>query len=441
MSRVIDLFYVFFQGIVIFQALIFAVIYMLTLKKDVLFYSLFLCSIAAYFFINAPYTFFGIPEEDVWHSRWYGYLNTPVIIVANILYFLFHQAFFADLTNNRLVKKMFRFVLILMPLLLLLFTFLNSSNFSSQVIYYIAKIVTVLPAGIVAYIIIKEKLPFYKWIAAGLICVVVGTSLTAWMDYLYSENIGTSIFSTTYPFFFVKLGLLGEIIFYLVARIKKWNYQEKQLAVEKLQSQLAIEKLRNRISGELHDDIGSTLSGIAMYGHMAGVSIRNEQYEKANASVEIMRHSANEAVHKLGDLVWSINPNKDSFKDLIEKAKNYGYGICAAKNISFEHSVDEISLTTEITMDTRQHLYLLIKEAINNAVKYSGAGKINFTVSTVNDGLEIMVKDNGAGFDAGTITEGNGMTNIKSRAAAINGKLEITSHPGNGTIIKLFVKL
>ena len=82
-SRAIEIFYLFFQGILLFQALAFLVIYFINYKKDILYYSFFLIAMGAYFFINAPFTFFGIPEEVVWDSQWYDYMNTPVIILAN----------------------------------------------------------------------------------------------------------------------------------------------------------------------------------------------------------------------------------------------------------------------------------------------------------------------------------------------------------------------
>ena len=104
-SRAIEVFYLLFQGVLVFQVLVFAVLYFITRRKDLLYYSLFLFFAAAYFFINAPYTFFGVPEEVVWNSSWYDYFNTPTIIIENLFYLLFLKVFFADITKDRTVTS------------------------------------------------------------------------------------------------------------------------------------------------------------------------------------------------------------------------------------------------------------------------------------------------------------------------------------------------
>ena len=114
-NRALEVFYLFFQGILTFQVLIFAVLYFVTRRKDLLYYSLFLFFGATYFFINAPYTFFGIPEDIVWNSAWYDYINTPVIIVENLFYLLFLKSFFADITRDKTVNRILHFVLWLIP--------------------------------------------------------------------------------------------------------------------------------------------------------------------------------------------------------------------------------------------------------------------------------------------------------------------------------------
>ena len=93
-NRTIEIFYLLFQGALVFQVLFFGVLYFITGKKDILYYSLFLFFAAVYFFVNAPYTFFGIPEETIWASAWYDHVNTPLIIVENLFYLLFLKAFF-----------------------------------------------------------------------------------------------------------------------------------------------------------------------------------------------------------------------------------------------------------------------------------------------------------------------------------------------------------
>ena len=440
-SRAIEIFYLFFQGVLLFQALAFLVIYFINYKKDILYYSFFLIAMGAYFFINAPFTFFGIPEEVVWDSQWYDYVNTPVIILANFFYILFHKAFFSDLTKNRGVVRVFRFVLRFILLLLLLFIVLTILKRDRQFIYYAVKIIAVFPAMIVTYIILKEKLPFARLIALGLACVIIGAIITARMDYLFSEGTGTSIFSKAYPFFFIRVGILGEMIFYLMARLKKWNFQEKQNAVEKLQSQFAVEKLRNKISGELHDDLGSTLSGISMYSYMINDLLQSGKYEEAKQSADIIQKSAGEMVHNLNELVWTINPEQDTLQKLIERLEEFATNMAALKNMKLQISIPDSLKEIILPVESRRNIYLFCKEAINNAVKYSGGSLLELKIKEANGRLEFSVNDDGNGFDEVMVRRGNGLENMQKRADEIGAMLTIQSKKGEGARLAMQLKI
>lgn len=436
MHRAIELFYVFFQGIVIFQALVFIVIYFLNRKKDILFYGLFLVCIAAYFFINAPYTFFGIPEEDVWNSAWYNYVNTPVIITSNIFYLLFHQAFFSDLTKSEFIKKIFRLALLLMLAFFALFMFLSILKINSQFIYYSAKIIIIFPAMVVAYFIVKQRLPFYKLITTGLILVVLGTSMTAWFDYRFSENLGTSIFATTYPFLFIKLGLLGEMIFYLTALLKKWNYLERSILQKDYERVLEMEKLKNEISKELHDDIGSTLSGIQMYSHLAAEQNRLGLKQQSDKSLNLIKEASGEMIRRLNDMVWALQPGKFTMEELAEKIKEHAVFMAGAKNIQLNTGI-QIESDCCIATEWRHHVFMIAKEIVNNAVKHAGASIINIEIKEVSNYLTLEIADNGIGFDFTTINYGQGLKNLRERAEDMGADLVIDSEEDKGTRIRL----
>lgn len=160
-NAAIELFYIFFQGILIFQVLIFGVLFFITKRKDPLFYSLFLLFAALYFFINAPYTFFNIQEETVWHSLWYDYVNTAVIIIGNLFYLLFPQAFFSDITSDKTVKKVLSVTLKFIPVLFALFGLMTIMHMNKQVNFYTVKLIIILPAIAIVYTVVKQKAPFY----------------------------------------------------------------------------------------------------------------------------------------------------------------------------------------------------------------------------------------------------------------------------------------
>ena len=438
-NAAIELFYIFFQGILIFQVLIFGVLFFITKRKDLLYYCLFLFFASLYFFINAPYTFFRIPEETVWHSQWYDYVNTPVIIVENLFYLLFLQAFFADITSDKAVKKVLSATLKLIPVIFALFVLMTTLHMNKQAIFYTVKLITVLPSVAIVYTVLKQKAPFLSLVSMGLLCTIFGTCITVLMIVLGNYHV-KGLFTESYPLFFIRLGLLGDMIFYMMAIIRKWHLQEKQAAVAQLKAELSVEKLRSKISGQLHDDMGSTLSGISMYTYMANDLLKTGQYEKAGQSLGVIQKSALELVKNLGDLVWTIRARQESFETLFERLQQYGSELCAAKNIQFRSSCDIDLATRQLSIEARSEVYLFLKEAINNAVKHSSANVVSLNLAQSGDHMECSVIDNGIGFNEDLIKKGNGLFSMRERASEIGAILALQSNSG-GTHVSMRYKI
>jgi len=439
-SRPIEIFYLFFQGILTFQVLLFGILYVITKKKDLLYYTLFLFFAAAYFFINAPYTFFGIPEEKVWNSTWYDYFNTPVIIVENLFYLLFLKAFFEDVTADKIVHRVLYTSLLLIPGLLLLFLILTVVKTDKQLIYYTVKMISVIPALAVAYVVLKRKPPFGILVANGLLCTIAGTCMTVFMIILRNNEVH-HLLTDGYPLLFIRLGILGDMIFYLAAILTKWHTQEKLLAVEKWQSKLAVEQMRNKISSELHDDLGSTLSGLSMYSYMIDDLLRAGKYEEATKSARIIQKSAGEMVQNLNELVWTINPDQDNLQKLTARLEEYATNMGLLKNMKVRINVPDHLEGAILAVETRRNVYLFCKEAINNAVKYSTGTLLELNIKQLQGCLEFSISDNGCGFDEQMIRRGNGLENMQKRAAAIDATVTIQSNPGEGTLVKMQLKL
>lgn len=414
-------------------------LFVITRRKDILYYSIFLMLSAAYFFLNAPNTFFGLNDETVFNSAIYRQGNIPLIIITNLFYVLFLKVFFSGLVNNKLFDRLFQTIFLLSPVLIVAFFISRFLKIDTQSIFYMANLLVATISIFIISSVFRHGLPNTGWVAWGMLFNILGTALTLLMIVLERYHI-RNMFTVDYPLLFMRLGILADLFFYQVALLKKWHYQEKQLAVEKLESLLEVEKLRNRISGELHDDIGSTVSGIAMYSHLVEGQLQSGNYDKAKDAVGIIQKSANEIVDKLGDLVWAINPGQDSLDAVLEKLHQYGEEMCKAKNILFKNDSDVGSLAREPGMDVRQQLYLVAKEAINNAVKYSDAKMIHFKAALVNDRLDILIADDGKGFDE-TVIKGNGLDNMQKRAALIGGIFKIKSAKEHGTSVELSVKI
>ena len=202
-----------------------------------------------------------------------------------------------------------------------------------------------------------------------------------------------------------------------------------------------ITKIRDDISKDLHDEVGATLSGIAMYSHLVKTDLANNEGEAAKHSVSIIQKSATEMVTKLNDIIWLINPQKESLDDVITKLKEYAQNMCIAKNIKPHIQISGPVASCKPPIQTRKNIYLLCKEAINNVAKYSNAESLLMKFQLQQHSLEITICDDGNGFAMETVKRGNGLNNMQKRADDIGADFFIQSEPGKGCKISLTIKI
>jgi len=211
---------------------------------------------------------------------------------------------------------------------------------------------------------------------------------------------------------------------------------------KKLQNQQEVLNERLRISRELHDEVGSTLSGIAMYSHLTKQQIKASKTEEVERSLNNIQQSAADMINKLSDIVWLINPEKDSLQKLIERLEEFAANIAQIKNIELKVNLKGDFPETNLQVDKRRSIYLFCKEAINNAIKYSNANLIELTMKEVeNKKIGFFIKDNGVGFDPSTVRKGNGLINMEQRAREMNGQFSLQTSPGHGTLVTLLYKI
>lgn len=204
---------------------------------------------------------------------------------------------------------------------------------------------------------------------------------------------------------------------------------------------LRLANLRTKISQDLHDEVGATLSGIAMYSYITQEQIKNDQHEEVNKSLELIKENATEMTSKLNDIVWAVNPLQDNLYELLERLKDFALQISAVKDINVSFEIPEPLIAEKLLMEQRKNIYLICKEAINNAVKYSECNLIKVDVSMVQKNINILIYDNGKGFLNNKSSKGNGLINMESRAKEIGAKISIESLKGEGTKIQLACKI
>lgn len=202
-----------------------------------------------------------------------------------------------------------------------------------------------------------------------------------------------------------------------------------------------IQKIRSRIASDLHDDIGASLSSISIFSELANMKISRDP-EDASQLVNRIGKMAREVTESMGDIVWVINPGKDSLNEVMEKMKDFSFELLTANDIELKFNIAKDIPRLKLSMDTRRNLLLIFKESINNISKHSGAAVVSVSMELKRENgvrkiLELTIKDNGKGFETGIESKGNGLKNLKKRASEINAVIDISSEPGRGTITRL----
>ena len=211
-------------------------------------------------------------------------------------------------------------------------------------------------------------------------------------------------------------------VFYVIYR-----YRLKQ--VKRLQI------IRNNIASDLHDDIGSTLNSISIYSEVA-----KQQAGKDIPALDMIGMNSRKIIESMSDIVWTINPENDSFEKIIVRMRSFAHQLLKAKKVEYTFEVDEKLNSIVLPMQVRKNFYMVFKEAVNNLIKYSHASRVSISLTEKNSSIFLNIRDNGIGIPVNHETMGNGLLNMSRRAEEINAELNIVSGNGEGTAIELMLK-
>ena len=202
--------------------------------------------------------------------------------------------------------------------------------------------------------------------------------------------------------------------------------------------QMEIERMRNQIARDLHDDMGSTLSSINL---ISQVALKEDSAGGQTKYFKRIVDQSAKMMESMSDMVWSINPDNDTVQKTVAKMKEFSAEILEPKNIGYQFQVDETLNDISLDVAKRKNLFLIFKEAINNAAKYSESSFININLSQVVNELLLTINDNGKGFDILNPSNGNGLRNMKERAIEVGANLKVESVVGTGTSLALGMPL
>jgi ligand-binding sensor domain-containing protein/two-component sensor histidine kinase len=206
---------------------------------------------------------------------------------------------------------------------------------------------------------------------------------------------------------------------------------------------LEIERVRTRIATDLHDDIGSNLSLIAMVSEVAKQQAPEEN-QPIMESLALVSRTSRQSVDAMSDIVWAVNPKRDHLHDLTERMRRFASDTFTARDIEFEFTHPDEKQDIRLGTEIRKQVYLIFKEGVNNIAKHSECTAAEINLRLYQGGVELTICDNGKGFAATHESNGyggNGLRSMRERAASLGGKIEVESQKDRGTTIKLKIPL
>jgi ligand-binding sensor domain-containing protein/signal transduction histidine kinase len=198
---------------------------------------------------------------------------------------------------------------------------------------------------------------------------------------------------------------------------------------------LQLERVRTRLATDLHDDLGAGLAEIAILSEVA----KRQPAAEVAVALEYTAARARGLRAALSDIVWTVDPTRDSLADLIRRMRETALTMLESeeRTVRFLAPAGRELEGIELTPELRRHLLLFFKEAVTNIARHSGATAVHLELALADGYLHIVIRDNGCGFDLHTPAAGRGLTSLRYRASEIKGDLRLESTPGRGTEIEL----
>lgn len=441
---------VLFLGILLAQIINVLIRWQQYKSKEYFYYLVYLAVFFIYLFILFSETI--LPEQYHYEEWQINFVSRPVGLLIYIFYNEFVIKFLTlPETNpslNRVIRWYSRFlILCFFNQIFLQYIFINR-------IYILNDLHSIFSLGIFFVVIYflyrlwKMRTTLTAYVLKGSLALTIGTFITNILNTLMMSG---KLKYGEYYFYPVLIGIGLEIYFFNSGLFYKTRSAERELIntqkllIDEMQEneKLLVDRqnMRNKIARDLHDDVGATLSGIALHSHLSTINMQKHDENAVKQSLVLMQSSASEMVNKLNDIVWAVNPVHDELEKIILRLEEYAATMAAAKNIEVHVERDAELTKKKLPMEVRKNIYLVCKEAINNAVKYSSARNITISAVQQNGVCKLSIKDDGCGFDSSAVKKGNGLLNMQQRVQEINAELFVDTKPSSGTIVTISCKI
>lgn len=235
----------------------------------------------------------------------------------------------------------------------------------------------------------------------------------------WSDEITTTTFIVKPPYWMQWWFLLLVLIVVLSIILLFYNYYRVTKLVD-------IERIRVRIASDLHDDVGASLTEIALQSDFLQASNVDSEFRK---SLNQIGMQCRKIVTSLDDIVWSIDARNDTVGDLTDRMQDYIINVLGPRNFQVEYNFEDLKMNNKLAVRLKENLYLIFKEAVNNISKYSNGDEVNIRMSVENGVFEFRIHDNGTS-NNGVKKTGHGLRNMEMRAKRIGASIDVNTENG-----------
>ena len=436
-------------GIMLMMILYSVAAYQQNRNVEFLYYSAYAFLLGLMFFLKA--WLFKYPSKE--NFLFESYADFMLQCTGTIFYFLFLRSFSNAREDFPMLDRVLMYLQWLTISGMAIFTWLNffTNNFPLQnlvenLIKYSWSFCTIFVIG---YSILNRT-TILRYLAIGHSFLFVGGLLSLFLINSSQRFTDTRYSLVNDSLFWYELGILFELVFFLVALSYKTRQditaraREKErllmeyekTAIEKQMAVLAAkQEERNRISADMHDELGSGVTAIRLMSELAKTKMK----EQTLPEIEKISHSANELISKMNTIIWTMQSSNDTVDNMVAYVRSYAYEFLDNADIECKVDYPDDIPSIELTGEKRRNIFLCIKEALNNIVKHSGATVVHIRFR-LGPHLVVQIQDNGVGIEPGKMREfSNGMTNMRKRMESIDGHFGFRSI--DGTIITLSIPL
>ncbi len=379
-------------------------------------------------------------------SLFHGYLDFILLAIGTVFYVAFTRMFLDTKNNYPLLNRLFIYEERLIVGVVIFFTIIVffTDLFALQKFMENAMKIMVLLIGI-AFIVIaftqKDKL--WNYLAIGN-ALLIFFSIVSLIMILY-PFINRSILSSSMLYY--ELGIVSELIFFLlglsyknrvelIEKIKEQESLKREAEKQSYETKLAVlnaqQAERNRISADMHDDLGAGVTAIRLYSELAKKRIGKEVIPE----IERISSSANELLNNMNAIIWTMTSSNDTLDNMIAYIRSYALEYLENTGIRCMIHIEDDLPSLAVSGEIRRNIFMVVKEALNNILKHSGATEVNIRLKKENHRLFFIIHDNGRGINFEKLRRfGNGLINMKKRMD--ESQVTFTIENREGTLITL----